>query len=70
VTGVPFSNLRYRKGVPFLSKWYMYNKRVKGWELRAVPPRIGLCRIPTPPPLPWVSMPGKRSFKKRNNNNV
>ena len=36
--GVPFSNKRYTKGVPFLKK--MVYKRVRGWT--SGPPRIKL----------------------------
>ena len=36
---VPFPNERYRKGVPFLKKWYI---KGKGLDLGAEPPRIRL----------------------------
>ena len=38
--GVPFSNKRYMKGVPFLKK--MVYKKGKGLDLGAEPPRIKL----------------------------
>ena len=37
--GVPFSNYRYTKGVPFLKKWYI---KGKGLDLGAELPRIKL----------------------------
>ena len=46
--GVPFLNRRYIKGVPFLPKNGIYFKSIKGLDLRAEPPSIKLCWVPTP----------------------
>ena len=42
--GVPFSNKRYTKGVPFLTK--MVHKRVRGWTSY----KTFLSTLPPPPP--------------------